>query len=1047
MKPKRFLSLLTALCIALSVPFAVSFTTSAAEVETVRVSATSELAETGKDYGLTTNIQDGNILHCFCWKYNDVKAMLSQIAEAGFSTIQVSPPQPTAGTGSWWWFYQPLGFYIGSSEMGNKQELTQLCSEAEKYGIKIIADVVANHLAGDHSNIQNDLKDGQYWHDGSVGDAHDGDRYSVTHGKIGMPDLNTENSYVQQCVKKYVQELKSVGVDGIRWDAAKHIGLPSEGDQFWPTVTGDSGMYHYGEILNNPGITNDESYAMSLLKEYSNYMSITDSGYGYDLREAFHSGNVPSSYGNYVNRGLSADKLVYWGESHDTWSNNQDWGFSNHMSQNTIDRAYAVAASRNQVTALYFSRPYTAVKDDIRIGAKGSTAFTNPEVAAVNKLKNACVGEKDYYDTGDNCAVVCRESGAVIVLGSGSNRSVTVPNGGGTTKPGTYTDLVSGSTWTVTSSTMSGQIGQSGIAVLLNAKPAGPSAAVSPSSKNYTTDILELTLSFENATSGQYSVNGGVYQSFTNGQKITVGKGTDAGTKTTIKVKASNGTQTSEEETYTYNYAELAQDGIYCDTTGTDWSSVNCYIYKDGQGYSQWPGETMQNIGDNIWYLQVPSGYENCQVIFSQGGNNQYPAENGLQYSGSAMIYADGQWQEYLVARNTQATVPSTAASVTALPGSTETLASTTLPTQTVESTEVTQTPTTNNVIVVTPTANNKPSSTASSGNTEVKKYRYGDVDLNDKISIKDATVTQKALAKLINISDLQLVLGDVNCDGKVNVKDVTTIQKYCANIITFFKSGEWYSIYTDAPKTEATVKTEATKAETDPTEAPTTTFATEPHTTATTTAPVTEATTFIDATTSSTEPISTETTPISTEPDGYIYLKSTWSSVNCHSWPSGGEGTTWPGTPMESLGNGIFRINLPEGHDNIVFNGDGQQTGDIKVEGTGKIWDGAWTDYTAGSTSGGDSSNVQVSSDCVYFRDAAAWGTVYCHSWSSDGEGTSWPGTPMESVGNGLYKITLPQGHTNIVFNAGGDHCQTTDLNAEKGKAYNNSSNQWEEV
>ena len=47
-----------------------------------------------------------------------------------------------------------------------------------------------------------------------------------------MPDLNTESNYVQGIIHKYIQELKDIGVAGVRWDAAKHIGLPSEGDSF-----------------------------------------------------------------------------------------------------------------------------------------------------------------------------------------------------------------------------------------------------------------------------------------------------------------------------------------------------------------------------------------------------------------------------------------------------------------------------------------------------------------------------------------------------------------------------------------------------------------------------------------------------------------------------------------------------------------------------------------------------------------------------------------------------------------------------------------------
>ena len=36
-------------------------------------------------------------------------------------------------------------------------------------------------------------------------------------------------------------------MDGVRWDAIKHIGLPSEGDSFMQNVV-DQEMYNYGEI-------------------------------------------------------------------------------------------------------------------------------------------------------------------------------------------------------------------------------------------------------------------------------------------------------------------------------------------------------------------------------------------------------------------------------------------------------------------------------------------------------------------------------------------------------------------------------------------------------------------------------------------------------------------------------------------------------------------------------------------------------------------------------------------------------------------------------
>ncbi|MDY2589885.1 MAG: hypothetical protein SOW32_06815 [Agathobacter sp.] len=78
---------------------------------------------------------------------------------------------------------------------------------------------------------------------------------------------------------------------------------------------------------------------------------------------------------------------------------------------------------------------------------------------------NACNGEADYYTTDDNVAVITRESGAVLVLGSGSNQYVSVENGGSYTTPGTYVDEISGNIFTVTADTICGTIGSTGIAV------------------------------------------------------------------------------------------------------------------------------------------------------------------------------------------------------------------------------------------------------------------------------------------------------------------------------------------------------------------------------------------------------------------------------------------------------------------------------------------------------------------------------------------------------------------------------------------------------
>ena len=623
-----------------------------AATEKEEISAIQTAGVNTSDYGLADNIQDGVILHCFDWKYNDIKAELPNIAEAGFTSVQTSPAQPGGGSGIWWWLYQPLGFYVGTNELGTKEDLKALCEEAEKYGIKVVVDVVANHLAGSHTNIQNDLKASQYWHTyGTVNSW--ADRYQVTHGEIGMPDLNSEDSYVQQCVSKYIDELKGIGVDGIRWDAAKHIGLPSESCGFWPAVT-KQGLYHYGEILVGPD--DRQSGNEGLMKEYTNYMTVTDSTYGKTLRDSFNSGQAPSSYGNWAARGISNNKLIYWSESHDTWSNNKDWGYSNGMSQNVIDRGYAVAASRNNISALYFSRPASTVKDNIKIGQKGSTHFTSPEVAAVNHFHNAMIGQKDYYTASNGCSVVCREQGAVIVKGSGSGQ-VSVKNGGSTTAPGTYIDEITGNEWTVTKDTISGTIGSSGIAVVYNPKPAGPSASVTPGTTSYSTDTLTLTLNYKNATSGQYAVDGGEYKTFADGDTITIGEDADYGTQTKVSVKASDDSTTSEEQTYTYTKTDPNQtQKIYFDNAAYKWSSVYCYIYTENgttaKYPAKWPGTKMtQDAATGYYVMEVPEGFENGRVIFTESEKattNRYPADQkpGLSLGGTTKVFKENHTLE-----------------------------------------------------------------------------------------------------------------------------------------------------------------------------------------------------------------------------------------------------------------------------------------------------------------------------------------------------------------------------------------------------------------
>lgn len=628
------------------------------------VTAEAAARTSGNSYGLADSIQDGVILHCFNWKYSDIEAELPAIAEAGFTSVQTSPAQPSVKSGTWYWLYQPLGFYVGTNDLGSKEDLEDLCDEAEKYDINVIVDVVANHLAGDHTNIQGDLKDSQYWHTyGKV--TSWADRDQVINGEIGMPDLNSEHPYVYQTVSNYIDELQDLGVDGIRWDAAKHIGLPSEGCNFWPEVT-DQGLYHYGEILVGPD--DRTSGNEGLMKEYTEYMTVTDSTYGKTLRDAFASGTVPTAFGNWSARGISNDKLIYWAESHDTWSNNQDWGYSNTMSQNVIDRAYAVAASRNDISALYFSRPSSANKEDIKAGAKGSTHFTSDEVSAVNQFHNAMDGQPDYYTTGNNCAVVSRETGAVVVAGSGENFNVTVPNGGGTTQAGTYVDAITGEKWTVTSESMSGRIGSTGISVLYKegTLPENPDEPDDPSetstvyyeNTNNWSDVYAYYWSdknehmttwpgtrMTNVKDNTYSIDipsDAEYIIFSNRGSSQTDDLTIAGENMIYNNGSWTEYSDGSSEIIPEDPEDPADGSIFYKNTN-NWSDVYIYYWSDeNTQMTTWPGVQMTNTGNNVYKAEIPTDAQ--YAIFSNKGNSQ---TSDLTLNGYGKIYDNGNWSSY----------------------------------------------------------------------------------------------------------------------------------------------------------------------------------------------------------------------------------------------------------------------------------------------------------------------------------------------------------------------------------------------------------------
>ena len=621
-----------------------------------------------------SSIQGSAVLHCFNWSYNTIRENLSAIKDAGYTAVQTSPVHSPKDYNSawmeqntqWWKLYQPTDINVadGNNWLGTKAELRALCTAAESMGMKVICDIVYNHLANvstSYGNQMNNISSQvssefrnnyDYWHI-NYNWVDDYNRYNMTMGSLGMPDLNTGNSYIQQRCKDVLIELIGLGVDGFRFDAAKHIELPTDGDfgsNFWPTIINGSKastsneIFYYGELLGDIATSP---------ANYTAYMNITDTYTSDSALVNANSGNASGLANSSYSKGESASQAVLWAESHDTYmgtSGTAGISCTKHVPDSSIIKAWAILGSRADSTALFFARPNSTMGL-----ASSNTTYKCKEVAEVNKFKNFFEGQSEYLSSSGSVAYNERGSKGVVISKLNGGGTVNIP--AKSMASGTYEDQVTGNKFTVANGVISGTVGSSGVAVVYNPVTT-PSASINPGSKSFTTDTLSLTLNYMNATSGQYSVSGGSYKTFTNGQTITIGSGVDYGTVITVSVKATDGTTTSTPVTYSYTKKDpsLVQK-VRFDNTAYNWSQVYAYIYDESGSTTiqntSWPGQLMSVESSTGHYvLDIDESLANGQVIFTEGSSssNRYPADGaaGLALGGKNMILLkDYEWTEY----------------------------------------------------------------------------------------------------------------------------------------------------------------------------------------------------------------------------------------------------------------------------------------------------------------------------------------------------------------------------------------------------------------
>ena len=613
--------------------------------------------------GAVNTIDDGSILHAWNWSFDTIKSKLPEIKEAGYTAVQTSPIQGNKedlmANSKWWILYQPTNFKIGNAQLGNREQFKSMCEEADKYGIDIIVDVVANHTGnrggGNDSyypatNVDSAIKDDEsLWHE-HKGVSDWNNRWQVTHLGIGLPDLNTSSWKLQDMVINFLNDAIACGADGFRFDAAKHIELPDDdgGSDFWTRVLGSlnnkENLFIYGEVLQG---------GADRINAYHNYMRTTCDWYGGSVRSAVGYNSIANanSAKSYTVSG-AASNLVTWVESHDTYANDHKETVA--LTNEQIKLGWAIIAGRADSTPLFFNRTsggYLAGN----MGAAGDDMWKDPIVVAANNFRNAMAGEGEYIRTQGNDLFITErgQSGVMIVNVSGStsvNCETKLPNG-------EYTDSVSGNKFVVSNGKLTGNIGSRTIATIY-ARPVIKTPEVSSSVASGTKfkNSLNITLGAINTKSSTYSVNGGNEVTYTNGETITLGADAKVGDIITLALTGigEDGTNVSKE--YKYKKVDIIENATAKIKLPSGWSSANIYVYDESvtptKVIEKWPGVAMTNEGNGVYSYTLPEGWgDKTQVIFNNG-SNQIPAaqQPGLVLpTGSSKIYEDGAWKDSII--------------------------------------------------------------------------------------------------------------------------------------------------------------------------------------------------------------------------------------------------------------------------------------------------------------------------------------------------------------------------------------------------------------